>query len=156
MTELTAKLALACSVVGLPVALERLVPANRLAPQRLIEALVLAATLTAVAHGLIGETGARAVALGAIVFSALRVIRSPLTTDVAQLAPRKRAPGDPLLTAVALGVGALVEPIGPASLFDGFGIVTAGAFLYMSTDSRLLANVMALGVLIRTAATLFA
>jgi hypothetical protein len=156
VSELMFRLAVAGSVVGIPVMLERLVPANRIASQRLLEALLIAAGLTTVAQGLIAETSARAVALGVIVFGALRVIRSPQPTDAAELGSRKRAHGDPLLTAVALAVGALVQPIGPASLFQGFGIVTAGAFIYMSANSRILANVMALGVLVRTAATLFA
>ena len=156
MSELVLRLALGCSVVAIPVTLERMLPATRFAQQRLLEAMALATALAVVAHGLMGETAGRAVALGSILFSAQRVIRSP-SAGAAGAAAHRSAPGDPLMTAAALGVAALIQPSGPTSPFHGgLGMLTTALFLYLSADSRFLAGFMALSTLLQTAVALFA
>lgn len=148
MTELATPIALGCSVVAIPVVLDRVVPADRFARQRLLEALLLVAPLAAVAYGLAGEAGGRAIALGTIIFSALRVVNPAPASPTRPL-------GDPLITVAAFAVGALVQPIGPGSPFHGLGMLMPCLFLYWSADSPLLTKFMALGALLRTAGLLF-
>jgi hypothetical protein len=159
VSELIIGLGMAGSVVGIPVTLERLLPADRIAPQRLLEALVLAAALAAVAHGRIDEAGSRAVALGVIIFSALRVRRHPWPAHADEPTSREtkyaHAPGDPLVAVAAFGINGLVQPIGPAALLHGWGMLTAAIYLYSSSQLRLLANMVAAFALFSTANSLF-